>query len=85
MRFVLSVSWDLIKMSFVMILHGIFPDWDRFNGRIVPFTKQLKEKLVVRQMAAVHVRLMDKALRDATSDSEEPTNGSLNGKSNGSL
>lgn len=85
LRFAVGLSWDLWKMSLSMLVHGLLPDWARFDGRIMPFTKDLKNKLVHREMAAVHKQMMAKALEQAQAATKEPSNGKLNGGSNGSL
>jgi len=80
MRFALGLAWDLWKMSVSMVVHAIVPDWERFDDRIMPFLNETKKTLMVRQMAALHSRLMEKALEKVEqAKDDEPSNGSSNG------
>ena len=44
-KFAFGLAWSLMKMSWVMVLHGLFPEWKRHDGRIGPFADDLKKTI----------------------------------------
>jgi hypothetical protein len=40
-------------MSLVLFVHAIFPDWERFNHRLKPFSVSLSEAVLLREQQEV--------------------------------
>ena len=41
LRFVLGVSLSCLRMAFILAVHGLFPDWRRFDGHLQIFLDRL--------------------------------------------
>lgn len=74
-QFAFGAGVRLIHMGLIMMTHALLPEWRRYDDRIMPFVKDLRKQLMVREMTAAHHRLLKEVDR-LKGDEEPPTNGS---------
>ena len=86
-KFAFGLARSLMGMGWVMAMHGLFPEWKRFDDRIGPFTDDLKKTITTRQLQLVHRSLVRKAVEEEravrSKEDNAPTNGKLDKGSNG--
>ena len=68
LKFAWKTGYGLVRMGFIMFVHGLLPEWKRFDGHIMPFFDDLQKQLTVRKLKVAHALLMKRMLDSIAKD-----------------